>query len=141
MKSKLKRKSPILTVDGLIINKKGEVLLLKRNHFPFVGLWVLPGGHVKYGEKIEQALKREIFEETKLKIKKFELLGIYSDPKRDPRYHAVTPAYIIQSYSGKLEGDWESTEQKFFSLNKLPQKIGFDHRQIINDFKKWKKKF
>jgi len=139
--SKNKPKTPILTVDSLIINKKGEVLLLKRNHFPFVGFWVLPGGHVKYGEKVEFALKREVFEETNLKIKNFKLIGVYSDPKRDPRYHTVSLAYLCQSTSGKLKGDWESTEQKFFPLDKLPKKIGFDHRKIINDFKKWNRKF
>ncbi|MFA6254766.1 MAG: NUDIX hydrolase [Patescibacteria group bacterium] len=133
-------KTPILTVDSLIINKKGEVLMIKRNYFPFVGFWVLPGGHVKYGERVETALKREIFEETNLKIKSYTLFGVYSDPKRDPRYHTVSLAYFCQSINSRLKGNRESTAHNFFPLNKLPKDIGFDHRKIINDFKKWNNK-
>lgn len=135
-----KRRTPVAAADCLVINPQGEILLLKRNYPPFVGSWVLPGGHVEYGERVEAALKREVFEETGLRVKKIKLFGVYSDPKRDPRYHTISSVFVARSYLGKLVGDHESTEQNFFSLSRLPKKIGFDHRQIINDFKKWSKK-
>lgn len=138
---KSRRQTPIATADCLVVNRQGEILLLKRNHPPFMKSWVLPGGHIEYGERVEMALKREVFEETGLRVKKIKLFGVYSDPRRDPRYHTISSVFVAQSYFGKLVGDRESTEQRFFPLNKLPKKIGFDHRQIIKDFKRWNKKF
>ena len=134
------RKTPVATTGCIIINKKGEILLLKRDHHPFIGFWVLPGGHVNYGENVEEALKREVAEETNLKVNKIKLFGVYSDPKRDPRYHTIGSIYLCRNYSGKLNGSRESSEERFFSLNRIPKNIGFDHKKIINDFKKWPKK-
>lgn len=139
--AKSNKKITRITADGVLLNKKGEVLLLKRNHYPFIGCWVLPGGHLNYNETLEKAIVREIKEETGLKTKIIELIGVYSAPNRDPRGHVVTAAYFLKLVSGRLRGDRESSQIKFFSLNKLPKKIGFDHHQIINDFKKWSKKY
>jgi len=83
--------SPALTVDGILI-KNGSILLIQRKHSPFQGTWALPGGFVEYGEKTENAMIREMSEETGLKIKICALLGVYSDPHRDPRGHTVTVA-------------------------------------------------
>jgi len=57
-----KPKSPILTVDGMFL-KNGKVLLVRQNKYPFFGFWVIPGGHVEYGETVEKAIKREMKEE------------------------------------------------------------------------------
>jgi len=132
-----KLRSPILAVDGIIL-EKGKVLLIRRNHYPFIGYWVLPGGHVDYGERVERAMVREIKEEVGITAKIKKLIGVYSDPKRDPRYHTVSVVYLCQKLKGKIKIDYEASEFKFFSLNSLPKKIGFDHRKIINDFKKFK---
>lgn len=135
MEPKLKRpKSPILTVDGIIL-KGDKILLLKRTIYPFSGYWVLPGGHVEYGERVEKAIKREMKEELGIGVKIKKLVGIYSDPKRDPRYHTVSLVYLLNKEKGKIHPNQEASEFKFFPLNDLPQKIGFDHRKIINDFK------
>lgn len=133
-----KRKSPIVTADGIIV-KNGKILLVKRAVSPFLGLWNLPGGHVEYGETVEKAIKREIKEEIGNSVKIKRLLGVYSDSKRDPRYCTVSLAYVLEAPKGKIVLDLEASEFKYFSLNKLPSKIGFDHRKIINDFKKSKK--
>jgi 8-oxo-dGTP diphosphatase len=130
-----KPKSPILMVDGLII-ERGRVLLEKRNHYPFAGCWVLPGGHVDYGETVEKAVIRDMKEELDILVIIEKLFGVYSDPKRDPRYHTVSMVFLLKKVKGKIKIDRESSDFKFFSLKKLPRKIGFDHRQIINDFKK-----
>lgn len=128
-------KSPVLTVDGVIL-EKGKVLLVKRNHPPFVGQWVLLGGHVEYGERVEEAVKREMKEELGIKVEIKSLLGVYSDPKRDPRQHTVGVAYLLERVEGNFRVDREATEFKFFPLNKLPARLGFDHREMLSDLKK-----
>ncbi|HUW72113.1 MAG TPA: NUDIX hydrolase [Candidatus Humimicrobiaceae bacterium] len=128
-------KSPILTADGIIL-EKDKVLLLKRALRPFFGSWTLPGGHVEYGETVEKAVKREMKEELGVTVKIKKLFGVYSDPKRDPRYHTTSVVYLLGKTKGKIRINEESSEFKYFSLKSLPKKIGFDHRQILNDLKK-----
>lgn len=134
-----KPKSPILTVDGIIF-KSGKVLLVKQAHYPFIGSWVIPGGHVEYGERVEEAIKREMKEELGVSVKIKKLFGVYSDPKRDPRYHTASAVYLLEKGKGKIYLNKESSEFKYFSLKNLPKKIGFDHREILNDLKKRYKK-
>jgi len=134
-----KLKCPVLTVDGIIL-KGSKILLVKRAIKPFSGYWVIPGGHVEYGERVEEALKREMKEELGLTVKIKKLFGVYSDPKRDPRYHTVSVVYLCQKTKGKINLNREASELKYFSFKNLPQKIGFDHRKIINDFKKLKQR-
>lgn len=130
-----KPKSPILTVDGIIL-KNGKVLLTKRVNFPFIGFWVLSGGHVEYGEIVEKAIKREMKEELGISVKIKKLFGVYSNPKRDPRYHTISVVYLLEKGKGKIRLNEESSEFKYFSLKNLPKEIGFDHREILNDLKK-----
>jgi 8-oxo-dGTP diphosphatase len=118
------------TVDTLIIKGK-QILLVKRRFEPFKGMWVIPGGIVENGETVEQAAVREAFEETGLKVKLVKLVGVYSDPKRDPRGH-ISAAFIAKTLSKKLKGDVEVEEVKWFGLDELP-KMGFDHAKIIQD--------
>lgn len=115
---------PILCVDGVVITKQGEVLLTKRSVEPFVGFWHLPGGHVDYKEKLEEAVMRVVQEETGLVTTVLDLVGIYSDPNRDPRGHFVTIAYLLRPRGGELQGDFQSSELQFFA--ELPRKVGFD---------------
>jgi len=128
-------KSPILAADGILLKNNG-ILLVRRNISPFKGFWTLPGGHVEYGEKVEEAILREFKEETNLQVKIKDLIGIYSDPERDPRYHSVSIAYWLESAEGKITLNDESSEFKLFDLEDVPDKLGFDHGQIIEDFKK-----
>lgn len=128
-----KLKSPYLAVDGVVFHKD-KVLLIKRSIEPFEGYWVLPGGHVEYGQKVEKALRREMKEELGIEVKIRKLIGVYSDPQRDPRYHMVSLAYLCQKVEGPIRLGREASRYKYFPLDKLPSKIGFDHRKIIDDF-------
>lgn len=132
---KRKAKTPFVTTDGIILENK-KILLVKRVPYPFSGYWTLPGGHVDYGETLEKAIKREIKEELGIKVKIKKLIGVYSDPKRDPRYHTVSVIYLLEKPKGKIKLNWESSEYKYFSLSNLPKKIGFDYQKVIKDFKK-----
>lgn len=134
MKSKFQ--TPLLAVDGLLV-KEGKILLVKRAIEPFKGYWTLPGGRIEYGEEAESSLRREMKEELGIEARIKKLVGVYSDPKRDPRAHTISIAYLIESKSNKpIKLNFEAKEYKFFSLNNLPKKIGFDHRKIIFDCKK-----
>lgn len=130
-----KIKNPILVADGIILIR-GKILLVRRNIRPFFGFWVIPGGHVDYGETVEKALKREMKEELGVSVRIKKLFGVYSNPRRDPRYHTVSIVYLLEKTSTRIRLNEEASEFKFFSLEKLPKKIGFDHRKIINDLKK-----
>lgn len=127
----MRYKSPKLTVDGLILKDK-KVLLIKRKNYPFKGKWALPGGFVEYKEKTEYTAIREVFEETGLKTKINTLVGVYSDPNRDPRGHTVSVIYLLEICGGKLKSSDDVSDAKFFDLNQLP-KLAFDHSKIIKD--------
>jgi len=129
--------TPKLTVDVIVENSKGEILLIERKNPPFG--WAIPGGFVDYGERVEDAAKRELFEETNIKVDNIELLGVYSDPTRDPRGHTVSIVYYAK-YDGDFKASDDAKNAKFFLVDDLPENIAFDHRDIINDYVKIKAK-
>jgi len=124
-------KNPSITADGILLKDK-QILLVQRKNEPFKGKWALPGGFVEYGEKTEDTVVREVFEETGLKTKICGLAGVYSDPERDPRGHTITVAYVLEITSGTLKASDDASAVKFFKVNKLPT-LSFDHEIIIND--------
>ena len=124
-------KSPSLAVDGVII-KDNQILLIKRKNDPYKDKWAIPGGFVEYGEKTEDAVLREIKEETGLEAKISGLVGVYSDPKRDPRKHVVSITYLLKDISGTANGGDDAKEAKWWDVNGLPE-LAFDHHYIIND--------
>jgi 8-oxo-dGTP diphosphatase len=127
----MKRRRPALTVDGILVEDH-SILLVKRKHAPFQGTWALPGGFVEYGEKIEDAVIREVFEETNVRTKIHSLIGVYSDPHRDPRGHTITVVYMIDRIDGDLHAGDDASNVKFFKMNELPA-LAFDHAAIIKD--------
>jgi len=97
--------------------------------------WALPGGFVDVGERVEAAAKREAREETGLKVTGLRLLGVYSDPKRDPRGHTVS-AVFAGSAAGVPRGADDAKQARVFDPRKLPRRVCFDHRLIIRDWLK-----
>jgi 8-oxo-dGTP diphosphatase len=124
-------KNPKLTVDGVII-KDNKILLIKRNRDPFKNKWSLPGGYVEYSEKVEDAVIRELSEETGLNVKINKLFGVYSDPNRDPRCHTITIVYLMNIIGGILKSGDDASDARFFDIEKIPA-LAFDHEKIIND--------
>ena len=132
-------KHPMIAVDNIIV-KGNKILLLRRNIYPFKGKLVYPAGMVEYGERIEEAAIRETKEETGLKIKLKEILGVYSDPERDPRFHTATVVFIAEPTGGKLKSSFEG-DADWCDINKINfTDLGFDHAKILKDYIKWKKK-
>jgi len=96
----------------------------------------LPGGFINYGkETLEDAAVRELKEETSLiaNINNLRLVGVYSNPNRDPRRHIISHVYEILDYSGNLKANDDAKSAKFFKA--LPRNLAFDHQQIISDYK------
>lgn len=119
------------TADGLII-KESKILLVKRNHEPYEGFWAIPGGYVERGETCEEAVIREVREETGLKTRVKEFIGVYSAPSRSPE-HTITVAYLLEILSGEVKKSEEATDIRWFSLDGLPS-LAFDHQEIVNNF-------
>jgi 8-oxo-dGTP diphosphatase len=119
-----------LSIDAVII-KGDKILLGKRGSEPFKGYWAIFGGFVEWDESVEEALAREIKEETNLTITKQTLIGIYSKPSRHPR-QAVTVAYAVEVEGEPHAGD-DIVEVKWWSLIALPE-FGFDHLEILTDY-------
>ncbi len=122
---------PGLTVDGMII-WEGKILLIKRKNSPFKGMYALPGGFVEYGESVEDAVVREVEEETGLTTEIDSLVGVYSEPGRDPRGHVVSVVFSLHTVGGKLNSGSDADDVQYFELDTLPT-LAFDHRSIIRD--------
>jgi 8-oxo-dGTP diphosphatase len=127
----MKYKTPKLTADGAVLKDK-KILLIKRKFNPYKDKWGLPGGFVEYGERVENAVIREVLEETGLKVKVVDIIGVYSDPNRDPRGHTITIAFLLELFGGELKSGDDASDAKFFDFNDLPD-LAFDHDNIIND--------
>ncbi len=131
MSSAMLYQHPRITADGILI-QNNKILLVKRKNDPYKEYWALPGGFVEYGETTETAVIREVLEETGLETKIHSLVGVYSDPKRDPRGHTITIAYMLDYVKGSLHSNDDAQDAKFFSLHSLPI-LAFDHKKIVSD--------
>jgi 8-oxo-dGTP diphosphatase len=123
-------RTPLLAVDAAIIFQKG-IVLIRRENPPFQGCYALPGGFVEVGETVEDAVRREAREETGLQIDRLHLIGIYSDPGRDPRGHVVSAAFLARG-QGDLAPGSDARTAVVFPLECLPP-LAFDHDCIIRD--------
>lgn len=128
--------APALTVDAVLL-KGREVLLIRRGREPHKGAWAIPGGFVEVGERVEDAARRELVEETGLRGDIVDLLGVWSDPTRDPRGHTVTVAFVCK-VGGIVQigaGD-DAEEARWFNLDALPP-LAFDHDELLAAAKRW----
>lgn len=123
-------KNPLPTVD-IVISNQGGIVLISRKNAPFG--WALPGGFVDYGESVEEAALREAKEETSLDIHNLKLLGVYSSKDRDPRHHSISTVFSAQSDGIPCAGD-DAARVQVFQKDNLPKKLGFDHAEIIVDY-------
>jgi 8-oxo-dGTP diphosphatase len=122
--------TPKLMVDVVIPTERG-VVLIRRGSEPFKGRWALPGGFVEIGETVEEAADREAAEETGLAVEVARLVGVYSDPERDPRGHNVSVAFIARVLSGELSAATDASEVSVLDPDSV--ELAFDHRKIIED--------
>ncbi len=128
------QRHPWVTVDGLVAQDGKLVAVIRRNP-PFQGMPALPGGFVELGETVENAVVREVREETGLETHVVRLVGVYSDPKRDPRGHTVSAAYALERTGGALRAASDAKAIVFLDPEHLPP-MAFDHAQIVADWRK-----
>jgi 8-oxo-dGTP diphosphatase len=123
-------RNPALTVDAVIRDQQGRVLLIRRGHEPFAGCWAMPGGFVDYGESCPAACRREVLEETGLEVEIVRLLDVLSEPGRDPREHVVSVVYECRVVGGRLAaGDDAAAARWFTELDGVP--LAFDHAEFL----------
>jgi 8-oxo-dGTP diphosphatase len=117
--------------DALVV-EGGKVLLMRREFGPFRGKWAIPGGFVEAGESAEECCVREAREETGLEVEIEMLLGVFSNPARDPR-GTIGIVFLCRRVGGKLGGSVEG-EAEWFPLEELPA-LAFDHAEILERLK------
>ncbi len=109
-----------------------SILLIKRKIAPFKGNWALPGGLVRNEETLEQAVERELREETGITINYLEQLYTFAKPDRDPRNRVVAVAYfgLVRPDTFELHANTDASDAQWFNIQELPV-LAFDHQDII----------
>ena len=130
--------TPLLAADAIIemVNEPGKpIVLIERMNIPYG--WAIPGGFVDIGETVEAAAVREAKEETCLDVELTTLLGMYSNPARDPRGHTVTAVYVAQSTGTPKAAD-DAKSLDLYTLDRLPSPLAFDHELVLADYQRYR---
>jgi ADP-ribose pyrophosphatase YjhB (NUDIX family) len=138
LRSMVGQEKVIMVVAGAFVFDEGNCLLLQQRTDN--RQWGLPGGFMELGEKVQDTARREVFEETGIKLEKLELFGIYSGPEYDKTFSNGDQVSMVQiifsckQYKGALvEDNEESLKNRFFDLNNLPENIFAEHRVFLDD--------
>ena len=125
--------TPLLATDCVIRDNDGRIVLIRRQNDPFRGGYALPGGFVDIGETVEAACRREVLEETGLSVGALKLVGVYSDPRRDPRGHSVSVAFttLLSGTARPRAGSDASAAMWVADWRGLD--LAFDHAEIVAD--------
>lgn len=115
----------------VVIEKEGRVLFGKRLSAAGAGSWGLPGGKVEAGESLRDCAKREILEETGIKINELEFLNLANDPRNGEHWIHIT--FRAKSYTGepKVLEPTKCEKWEWFALDKLPEDLFYGHKQIF----------
>jgi 8-oxo-dGTP diphosphatase len=127
--------TPALTTDCIVFDERDCVLLIRRKHEPFKGSYALPGGFVDVGETVENGCRRELKEETGLEVGALRLVGVYSDPDRDPRGHTCSIAYLARVGRAEPQPGDDAAAAEWVA-DWRAQTLAFDHAQILADAEK-----
>jgi len=123
-----------LAVDMAIVTRerRPRILLVRRKHAPFAGMWALPGGFVNMDESLDAAAVRELREETGVAADRLVQLHTFGDPGRDPRGRTITVAYLAEVDAGQVrpKAADDAAEVGWHDLQALPP-LAFDHDQIL----------
>jgi len=128
---------PMVTADAVVFkfdSDGAEVLLIKRRHEPFKNQWAIPGGFVGIDEELEDAAVRELFEETNLTGVKLKQLHTFGKCGRDPRGRQITTAFIgiAEKGTSKIKAGDDAAEARWFDIEKPPENLAFDHKEVLD---------
>lgn len=138
---------PMVSVDAAVFaffGKKAKLLLIQRGNEPFKGKWAVPGGFVDMDEELEDAVARELKEETGLEGVALEQMHTFGKCGRDPRGRQITIVFmgVLEKRPPKIKGGDDAAKAKWFDIEKLPKDLAFDHNEVakfaIARFKKRK---
>lgn len=124
---------PALTADCVVFGFDGKdlkILLIERGNEPCKGCWAFPGGFMNIDETIEQCARRELEEETGLKLAKIEQFHTFSEVNRDPRERVVTVAFFALVKQAEVKGGDDAARAQWFPIKDIPQ-LAFDHDNIL----------
>jgi 8-oxo-dGTP diphosphatase len=121
---------------NIFVIKDGQLLLGKRKNVYGAGTWGLPGGHLEFGEAMEDAARRELMEETGLYAQKFRFINIVND--RSKGRHYIEIGFIAEGIKGEpvVKEPDKTEEWKWFNLDNLPQNLFPPQRKLIELFLK-----
>ena len=127
---------PMVTVDAAVFTFSGDrvkVLLINRGKEPFKGKWALPGGFAGMDEELEDAVVRELAEETGLVGVRLEQMHTFSKCGRDPRGRQITIVYMGIATEGqtKIKAGDDAAQAQWFDIEKLPSNMAFDHDEVV----------
>ncbi|MFA5529548.1 MAG: NUDIX hydrolase [Thiohalomonadaceae bacterium] len=130
--------TPPIAADTIIelVDRPGRPIVLIERKYPPPG-YAIPGGFMDVGETVEQAAVREALEETGLHVRLTVLLGVYSDPARDPRGQTVSVVYVAEA-EGEPEAHDDARALAIYPLDALPSPLAFDHARILDDYRRWR---
>lgn len=124
-------KRPVIGVGGVIVDR-GRTVLIRRGTEPLLGQWSIPGGTIEIGETIEEAVRRELREETGLEVRVLELIELFdriylengatpAEDRKRPRYHYVIADYLCELVGGQPHAGSDVTDLAFAREEELPQ--------------------
>lgn len=123
-------------MDAIIELPDGRVVVIERKNEPF-GV-AFPGGFVDEGECLEDACIREAKEECNVDVRLVALLGVYSNPKRDPRKHTVSATFIARTQGLPVAGDDAAAIRLVHPDELLQEPFVFDHKLMAEDYLQWR---
>ena len=127
---------PMVTVDAVVFSLsegRTQVLLVNRGREPFKGKWAVPGGFVDMDEELEDAVARELQEETGLTGVQLEQMHTFGRCGRDPRGRQISIAFtgIATEGQDKIRPGDDAAKAKWFDIEELPEDLAFDHDEMI----------
>mgnify|MGYP006302584015 CR=1 FL=1 len=125
---------------GAVVENEGRILLARRNHEPFYDHWCIPGGHIEYGEDVEEAMLRELHEETGISASAghARFFGYYTEYYPELEWHAVALIFIVHPDTSPEELTRQETEGKELHWYTPAEIVGlpmaFEHGRIVEDY-------
>jgi len=126
----------MVTVDAVVFRRTAgriEVLLINRKHEPYKGKWAVPGGFIEMDEELEDAVARELQEETGLTGVRLEQMRTFGKCGRDPRGRLISIAFtgIMNEGQDEIRAGDDAAKAQWFDIESLPEDMAFDHDEMI----------